>query len=368
MTLQHAFLEQAKSCFALGSPYMGRVMTLLAQHWPEDTELARCFANWSGDIGPSGASLPLRLAGGLHALVLQGMDAELAAVYPPHVVDDVVLRDAVVAAIRRHDVFLCCWAENAPQTNEVRRSAVLIAAAHWLDARYGLPIRLSELGASAGLNLVFDKFNMQIGDQRWGPADSTVRLAPEWRGPLPPHASPRIVERRGVDLNPLHVGSADDELRLMSYIWADQTDRMTRTQAAMKLQNQPVEKGDAIAWLKTRLALPTAGQLHLIYHTIAWQYFPAERQATGRAMIEAAGVAATENAPLAWFGMEADDNSNGAALTLRLWPGDVRVSLARAGFHGQWVEWAGDWSDFKPRFARAIEPRSRHQQGKTSRS
>jgi hypothetical protein len=341
MTLREAFTEQVKSCIALGSPFMGRLMTVLAQHWPEDTELARRFASWSGDIGSSGASLPLRLAGGLHALVLQAKDAELTAVYPPHVVDDAVLIDVVVAAIRRHDALLCVWAENAPQTNEVRRAAVLIAAAHWLDARYHLPIRLSELGASAGLNLMFDKFAMQISDECWGHDDATVRLAPEWRGSLPPHASPHIVERRGVDLNPLYVGRAEDEQRLMSYIWADQADRITRTRAAMALQNQPMEKGDAIEWLATRLAHPTAGQLHLIYHTIAWQYFPAERQASGRAMIEAAGAAATESAPLAWLGVEADDNPHGAALTLRLWPGDVHVSLGRAGFHGQWVEWAG---------------------------
>jgi hypothetical protein len=340
MTLRDIFLEQAKSCVELGSPFMGRLMTLLARHWPEDTEIARRFANWRGDIGPNGAALHLRLAGGLHALVLQGQDAELAAAYPPNVVDDVVLRDAVVKAIRRHDAFLCRWAEHAPQTNEVRRSAVLIAAAHWLDARYHLPMRLSELGASAGLNLLFDKFAMQIGDDRWGPVDSTVRIAPDWRGPLPPHTSPHIVERRGVDLNPLHVGRAEDEQRLMSYIWADQSDRMARTRAAMALQHQLVEKGDAIDWLVTRLAHPAAGHLHLIYHTIAWQYFPAERQATGRAIIEAAGALATENTPLAWFSMEADDNPNGAALTLRLWPGDFRVSLGRAGFHGQWVQWS----------------------------
>jgi hypothetical protein len=339
MTLQEAFLEQARSCIALGSPFMGRLMTLLARHWPDDTELARRFANLNGNIGPSGASLPLRVAGGLHALVLQEQDAQLASVYPPHAVDDDALLIAIVSATRRHDAFLCRWAENAPQTNEVRRSAVLIAAAHWLDARYHLPICISELGASAGLNLMFDKFVMQIGGDHWGPENATVRLAPDWRGPLPPHASPHIVVRRGVDLNPLHVGRPEDEQRLMSYIWADQADRMARTRFAMAQQNQPVEKGDAIDWLETRLAHPTSDQLHLIYHTIAWQYFPAERQARGRAIIEAAGAAAMERSPLAWFGMEPDDNPNGAALTARLWPGDVRVSLGRAGFHGQWVEW-----------------------------
>ena len=81
------------------------------------------------------------------------------------------------------------------------------------------------------------------------------------------------------------------------------------------------------------------GQIHLIYHTIAWQYFPAETQATARAAIEAAGARATPDAPLAWFAMEADTESPGAALTLRLWPGDCTFQLGRVDFHGRWVDW-----------------------------
>ena len=56
-------------------------------------------------------------------------------------------------------------------------------------------------------------------------------------------------------------------------------------------------------------------------------------------MIEEAGSAATDEAPLAWLGMEADDAPDGAALGLRLWPGDVRLGLGRADFHGRWVDW-----------------------------
>jgi hypothetical protein len=270
-----------------------------------------------------------------------GQDAVLAAAYPPNAVDDSILRNAILQAIKRHDAFLCAWVVNAPQTNEVRRSAVLIAASHWLDARYDLPLQVSELGASAGLNLQYDKFAMQIDDELWGPSDATVRLAPEWRGQRPPQSKPHIVERRGVDLNPLRIGQPEDELRLISYIWPDQSDRIVRTRAAMALQVAPVDKGDAIEWLAKRLSTPRPGCLHLVYHTIAWQYFPKERQATGRAMIEAAGAAATDTTPIAWFAMEADDNPNGAALTLRLWPGDIQLSLGRAGFHGQWVDWTG---------------------------
>jgi hypothetical protein len=338
--LQSAFLAQVNACTALGSPFMGQLMGLLARHWPDNTGLARRFALWPGDVSAFGASLPLRLAGGLHALVITGRDAGLSAAYPPNEVSDAVLLDAVHTAMRRHDAFLSDWVERPPQTNEVRRSAVLIAAAHWLTARYTLPLRLSELGASAGLNLMFDHFALDIGGDFWGPAGAAVRLQPDWRGPLPPQAPPQIADRRGVDLNPLQIGSPQDELRLLSYLWPDQTERMARTRTAMALAAAPVDKADAIDWLATRLATPWQGQLHVIYHTIAWQYFPADKQAIGRDLIVTAGAAATADAPLAWLALEADDTSTGAGVTLRRWPDDVSIQLGRAGFHGEWVEWA----------------------------
>jgi hypothetical protein len=340
-TLCAAFLEQSRACRELGSPFMGRLMAMLADHWPDDTALARRFAAWSGDVSNNSQNLPLRLAGGLHALVLSGQDAELASAYPLHDPGDAALLAAVQRAMRRHDGYLCAWAESPPQTNEVRRSAVLIAAAHVLAARYGLPIQLSELGASAGLNLMFDRFALQIGDTLWGPDDATVRLMPKWRGTPPPLAKLTISERRGVDLNPLRVGKPEDVLRLMSYIWPDQQDRMERTRAAIALFDAEIDKGDAIDWLAKRLAKPWSGSIHLVYHTIAWQYFPREKQEAGRTLIETAGAAATEDAPLAWFSMEGDPDANRAILTLRLWPGDIRLPLGYAGFHGQWVEWLG---------------------------
>ncbi len=341
-SLQNAFLDQAKSCTALGSPFMGRLMSTLAEHWPTRTALAARFDRWEGDITATSAALTLRLASGLHALVLSGQDPQLKAVYPPHDVEDSVLLDAVIGAMNRHDEFLCRWVESAPQTNEVRRSNVLIATAHWLDAKFGLPLKLSELGASAGLNLLFDKFTMQIGERFWGLRSATVLLCPEWRGQLPPLSKPKIAERRGVDLKPIRRGRPEDESRLISYIWPDQTDRISRTRAALALPAPQVDEADAIDWLGRRLLEQSSGCLHLVYHTIAWQYLPEDRQALGRAMIEAAGATATPEAPVAWLSMEADGAGNSAALKIRLWPGDAKVMLGRAGFHGQWVDWFGN--------------------------
>ena len=182
--LRAALLDQAGHCEGLDSPFMGRLLRFLAANWPTDTALAAKCATFSGDIGPSGHSLPLRIASGLHALVLQDKDAGLSAVYPPHAPNDADFGKTILQALHDHDAFLCDWINNAPQTNEVRRSAVLIAAAHLLADRYDLPFQLSELGASAGLNLMFDQFHLDIG-AGFGPT-SDVHLAPDWTGPLPP--------------------------------------------------------------------------------------------------------------------------------------------------------------------------------------
>ncbi|OJY26886.1 MAG: hypothetical protein BGP11_19135 [Rhodobacterales bacterium 65-51] len=334
-----AFAEQAASCAALGSPFMERLMRHLAAHWPDDTDLARRFVDWPGEIGPRGASLPLRLASGLHALVLTGQDDALAAAYPGGAGGDLGL--ALDAALHRHDAFLSQWCNRAPQTNEIRRSAVLIAVAHWLTARFGLPIVLSELGASAGLNLMFDRYALDIAGRRFCPADAVLQLQPDWHGPLPPATPPVIARRRGVDLAPLRADRPEDELRLLSCLWPDQADRLSRTRAALQVQDATVDQADAVEWLEKRLASTSPGHLHLVCHTVAWQYFPPEAQRRGTRLLEAAGARATPDTPLAWFGMEADAGAEGAGLRLRLWPGDLDLAMGRAGFHGQWVNWSG---------------------------
>ncbi len=336
--LAQAFAFQGKACADLGSPFMAQLCGLFARRaWP-DTPLRDTFFAWEGDIGPSAQSLPLRLAGGLHALVLNG--DRLGAFYPPHVVSDDQLWVAVCDAMAREDRFLTAWVAGAPQTNEVRRSAVLIAAGHVLANRFGLPIRLSELGASGGLNLMWDRYGLDVAGHRFGPAKADVVLSPDWEGPAPPGADPVVVARRGVDLNPLDPNDPTDALRLRAYLWPDQPDRLQRTEAAISAFDAKVDRADAITWLSDRLS-HRAGQCHLIYHTVAWQYFPAAAQARGTAMIETAGAAATADAPLAWFGMEADGQGAGAALTLRIWPDDIKVDLGRADFHGRWVKWEG---------------------------
>ena len=342
MTLAEAFAQQAETCAKMGSPFMGRLLSMLAEHWPEDSAIGRKFAAFEGDIGPAGHSLPLRIAGGLHALVLKRSAPDLAAVYPPKEADEAALRDAVLAALTSHEDFLLEWTDSAPQTNEVRRSAALIAGAHVALAHFDMPIHLSELGASAGLNMMWDHYALEIAGERFGPNMPAVLLTPDWDGPLPPAARPVIAERAGVDLNPLDAQRQDHLLRLMAYLWPDQPHRLTMTRAAASVQTRKPVQGDAIDWLAERLSAAPQGQLHLVQHTVAWQYFPAAAQARGRGLLEAAGAQATRARPLAWLSMESDGTAtagNGARLALRLWPGDLTIDLGRADFHGRWIRW-----------------------------
>ena len=343
MSLSDAMSDQAGHCAALGSPFMARMLPLLGEVWRVSSGLDTAVRAFEGDIGPKGHSLPLRLASGLHALVLTEQDADLIAAYPPNTVSDNALRDALTGALVRHETFLRDWITSPPQTNEVRRSAVLIAGAHALVHRTGVAqVHLSELGASAGLNLMFDRYALEAGGTCLGPDDAALTLSPDWSGPAPVAAPFTVTDRRGVDLNPLDPHDPEHALRLRAYLWADQDHRLALTNAAIRANAAAVDRGDAVDWLEGRLAEAPADRMHLIYHTIAWQYFPAERQATGTKLIEAAGARATPDAPLAWLRMEADGDTRGASVTARLWPGDHHIALGRADFHGRWVDWTGD--------------------------
>ena len=340
MSFPDALIHQAEACEGLGSVFTGQLCRVIAAHITPDTALMRRLLDWPGDVSARGDSVPLRLAGALHGLVIEGIAPDLAALYPPNPAPaNDALWQAVSTALDMHQARINHWLDRPPQTNEIGRSACLIAAAHWLTARHDLPIVLSELGASAGMNLNWDHYALQAGPTRLGPADPALTLSPKWTGSAPAQAQVRVAARRGTDLTPLDVSDPGDALRLQAYLWPDQPERLARTRAALRLPPPPVDQGDAADWLETRLAQPFEGHLHLIYHTIAWQYFPQHTVARATKAIEAAGAAATDKAPLAWLRMESDGTPPGALMDLRLWPGDLHFELGRIDFHGRWVDW-----------------------------
>jgi hypothetical protein len=337
--IREALRRQALACDELGSPFTARLCRLLADRLNRGSAVQDRLLGWPGDASHNGDNVPLRLTGALHALVLSGRDPGLAATYPPHAADDEALWAAVDASLGRDAAFIDHFLDNAPQTNEVARSAVLIAVGHLMAGRYPLPLVLSELGASAGLNLNWDRYALRVGDRRWGPPDAVLDLTPENRGTLPPPASPTVIDRRGVDLRPFDLAKPEQALRLTAYVWPDQTLRLDRLKRAMSLPPAPLDQGDAAAWLADRLATPRPGALHLVYNTIAWQYFPqATKEACAAALAEA-GARATPEAPLAHFRMENDGTPPGAVLEVTTWPGGDVHPLGRVDFHGRWLDW-----------------------------
>ena len=153
------FLAQAKACDGLGSPFTARLCRILAHDLDDSTRTGRTMLGWLGDVRADAVSL--RLCGGLHQLVLTRVDAELAAVYPPHDAGDDEIAAAVAGAIRRFDDRLAAGLASAPQTNEIARSAMLLPGLLTIarESGSGLPLDLCEIGASAGLNLLFDRFH-----------------------------------------------------------------------------------------------------------------------------------------------------------------------------------------------------------------
>ena len=347
MSPNEAFHAQAEHCANLGSPFTARLMTLAGDRLTDATPVGQHILNWPGNASHRADAVPLRLAGALHALARSG-HAGLQQVYPPNheTISDDALWAAVETSLNSDASFILNWMKSPPQTNEVRRLNALYPGLLAVAAETGLPLVTSEIGASAGLNMRWDRYAYDLGGKTYGDPASAVRLNPEWRGNPAPDAVIESRAKAGCDINPLDPTDPATQERLMCYIWPDQFDRMERTEAAIAIaaaDGQKVEKADAIDWLTTRLATRDDSAAHVIYHSIAWQYLPEAAQAKGAAMIAKAGEQATAETPLAWLQMEGDGLSPGAAITLTLWPtGETRL-LGRADFHGRWVEWQG-WS------------------------
>ena len=342
MKLEDAFLDQARSNRGLGSPFTAKVLTLLSKRLTPGTPVVDRMLHWHGDISNRGASLPLRLLGGLHALVLTGACPELIACYPPNDgPGEDKLGAALDVALENHVQPLMDWLDHPPQTNEVRRSAVMISGAHWLAAKFGISdFVVSELGAAAGLNLMWDRFRLDLAWGVIGPRASPVLLDPDWRGPPPPAAEVSIIDRRGVDIAPLDPHDPGDALRLVSYLWPDQPWRIERARAAIEMCDAAVDDTDTCDWLRERLATPRPGAIHLVTHTVAWQYFPEATREGCLAALEEAGARATADAPLARLSMEGDERKGeGAPIELTIWPGGHKLGLGRVDFHGRWIDW-----------------------------
>lgn len=338
--VREAFRNQALFCDRSGTPLTAAVVRGITAALDRTTATGRRILDWPGDPRGSGDSVPLRIAGGFHALARSGADDGLTRLYAGDLAD----ADAIVdAALRRFDGELLGWLDSPPQTNETGRAGPIMAGLLVLASEYGLPFELIELGASAGLNQNLDRFGYRLGETVAGDSASPLRLAPAWDGASPPAGRVDVAARRAVDQNPVPVSDPVQRERLIAYCWADQAERMRRLEAALTLAGAHpphVEKGDAADFTERTLTESQAdGICRVLFHTIFWTYLPPDKQARIRAALEAAAAQATRARPLAWLRYELNGQGGVAELHLRSWPGGTDRHLATGHPHGSRVTW-----------------------------
>jgi hypothetical protein len=231
------------------------------------------------------------------------------------------------------------------QTNETGRcSALLPAFASLADGR---PLALIEMGASAGLNLNFDRYAYDYGSRRAGVAGSPLTLPCELVGPhVPPLDPPAVASRVGVDLSPPDLTDSRDARWLRACVWADQTPRLERLEAALAIAAEhPVEvhRGDGFDLLPGLIDAAPRDALVCVFHTAVLIYFSHEQRQALEALLAGAGR------DVAWVAGEIP----GLVVPGRVEPGTpfwfslaagrpgAMVQRGRMGHHGAWLEWGG---------------------------
>lgn len=337
-------LHQSAACGELGSPLYEDLLSRAAGDYERGGPTRAVLEGHEGDSKDS--ALALRLMGAVHRLVVEGELPELARRYESGDGDGDRTWAAFRTALEGHVAELRPLVERPVQTNEVGRCAALLPGFLGVASQTRLPLRLLEVGASAGLNLGWSAYRYEAGDFAWGPADSPMRICFELSGGEIPAVDATVAERAGCDASPVDPGSEEGRLTLLSYCWPDQTVRMERLRAALEIaaaRPVAVERSGAVEWTAGRLAEPAPGRATVLYHSIVMQYLPEdERDAFGRVVREAGSWAGADT-PLAWLRMEPDGDR--AAVRIATWPGGEDRLLAHAGYHGTPVELRGPRRD-----------------------
>ena len=334
MTADARWAEQSK--LSTTSP----LYAYLAARISEDGEIASII-----DVAPPAQRLGVLLLAAVHYLLLRGDGHELARHYESLGGGDAgdpypAFRDFCLR--RRTNLEHLC-ATRSVQTNEVRRSAYLMPAI----AAIGTRVHLLEAGASAGLNLVFDRYRYDYGGHgATGDAASPVRIATEVRGGFAAPAMPSIDHRRGLDLNPLDATDPDTLLWLRACIWPEHHERraLLEAAAAVAATDPPaVTRGSATTDLADVARTLPDGPL-CVLHSVVLPYVDEPGRAAFRTQLDAIAserdlyVVSGEGAKAIndVFGTSFE-HGDGFCVTLTH-DGETRL-LGRAGFHGEWIEW-----------------------------
>lgn len=342
---REAFRIQQHYCAKGDAPIYAAIAGAIASGLTRESRTGARVLDWPGE--PTRDALPLRLIGGLHALVLAGADADLARVFGGDIGGDAALAARINSVLLRHDDAVYPWLDGPPQTNEPGRSGALIVGLLEIARRHGPKIEIIEIGSSGGLNLIIGDYRFDLGGAVAGPADSPVTIAPEWRGAMPDVPPIEIVSARGCDVAPLAVTDPAVEARLAAYVWAEtpaRAERLARAIAMVRERGVSVDHADAADWVEARLAEPqAAGVTRVLMHSVVWQYMPDASAARIRAAMIAAGERADAARPLGWVAMEPDRALAEMVLRVRSWPGaGAWEVLAITHPHATWVRPGAD--------------------------
>lgn len=327
------------------APVTAKICDALLAVMQGDNAIGRRVAQWPGSVLAD--AMPLRFTGGLHYLHLIGAEPRLSAIYNGKITEQSEIDGVICAIAADHEAALLPWFDSPPQTNEAGRSANFMAGLKWLSGRLGPRFELNELGASAGINLMMERYHYDLGGVSAGPPGSPMRIKPEWRGPPPPDHPVEILSIRGCDQAPADLSNAQAALRIKAYVWPEVTERLQRMDAAIALASQhppDLVQMDAADWVDMRLATPQAeGVTRIIHHSIVWQYIPKPCRARVTAAIENTGARASRDKPVAWMRLETNRESFRHELTIRYWNGGAEDGkthlLGEAQAHGAWLHW-----------------------------
>ncbi len=254
------------------------------------------------------------------------------------------------AALAEHEAELRPRVEtHGVQTNEVQRCTMLLPAFLAASAETGLPLELIELGPSAGLNLLVDRYRYRYEHGAWGPSDALLELTTEEKagGSVPGSLLSRelvVRRRRGIDLVPIDATTAEGYLLLRSFVWPGLDERVARLDAAVETLRRMPERpelvaGDYTAMLPGLLADRPADALTVVFETFSTIYLPGTVALELAEELETAGG---DGRPLAWVSVRRWELGAGTdaafELELRVWPGPAQV-VARVDPHGNTLDW-----------------------------
>src|SRR3954469_15133891 len=235
-TLAGLFRGQAGWGRKPGSPIYGEMLERAAADMEAGGPVWRTVEPYADK--PLNFATHLRLMGATHRLALAGEAPALAAHYPSTDGDgdaDAAWK-AFIELLEQRPTDL----GQAVQTNEVGRCAALLGGFLMVAEQTRLGLRVLEIGASAGLNLRWDRFRYEAADWAYGDAASPARVPCEYEGGRPPLPTPVwAVECAGWDPAPIDPATDDGALTLLAFAWPEQLERLELLRAAIDVARRP---------------------------------------------------------------------------------------------------------------------------------